>query len=162
MLTSLTRPPSAIQFAKLSGFSPIIATASLKNAEYLKSLGATHVIDRNVSWEDLPAAVKEITKEPLRIIYDALSNEESENAAYDMLASDGTVVIVRGVFIPESKRTPGKQTADINSDPYCPGRKEIATELYNHTTALFASGDLKVCRVTFAIYAWSDPRYFVA
>ena len=40
---------SAIQLAKLSGFSPIIVTASLHHAEHLEALGATHVIDRNVS-----------------------------------------------------------------------------------------------------------------
>ncbi|HEV7737525.1 MAG TPA: hypothetical protein VGO47_09170, partial [Chlamydiales bacterium] len=37
---------SAIQLAKLSGFSPIATTASTHHTDYLKSLGATHVIDR--------------------------------------------------------------------------------------------------------------------
>ena len=38
---------SVIQLAKLSGFSPIITTSSLAHADYLKSLGATYVLDRN-------------------------------------------------------------------------------------------------------------------
>ncbi len=32
----------AIQWARLSGFSPIVATASLSNETFLKSIGATH------------------------------------------------------------------------------------------------------------------------
>lgn len=35
-----------IQFAKLSGFSPIITTASPRHIAHLQALGATHVIDR--------------------------------------------------------------------------------------------------------------------
>ncbi|KAF8311407.1 GroES-like protein [Clavulina sp. PMI_390] len=34
----------AIQLMKLSGFSPIIATSSAQHADFLKSLGATHVV----------------------------------------------------------------------------------------------------------------------
>ena len=30
----------------MNSFSPIIATSSLKHADFLKSLGATHVLDR--------------------------------------------------------------------------------------------------------------------
>ena len=42
-----------IQLARLSGFSPIIVTASLSNEEYLKGLGATHVINykKTPDWE---------------------------------------------------------------------------------------------------------------
>ncbi|KAG6811821.1 hypothetical protein H0H92_005680 [Tricholoma furcatifolium] len=40
---------NVLQLAKLSGFSPIVTTASLSNAKYLKSLGATHVIDRTIA-----------------------------------------------------------------------------------------------------------------
>ena len=53
-----------IQFAKLSGFSPIITTASKHNETYLKSLGATHVIDRSIPLSELPQAVKAITDKP--------------------------------------------------------------------------------------------------
>ena len=53
---------AVIQLAKLSGFSPIITTASLKNTDFLKSLGATHVIDRNA---DLPSSVKAITSDSI-------------------------------------------------------------------------------------------------
>ena len=51
-----------IQFAKLSGFDYIITTttASAKHAEYLKSLGATHIVDRDTPIAEIPAALKNI------------------------------------------------------------------------------------------------------
>ena len=45
-----------IQLARIAGFSPIITTASAQHAEYLKSLGATHVFDRNVDVKTIQAA----------------------------------------------------------------------------------------------------------
>ncbi|KAJ7925123.1 chaperonin 10-like protein [Mycena leptocephala] len=38
----------ALQLARLSGFSTIITTASLKHESFLKSLGATHVIEESI------------------------------------------------------------------------------------------------------------------
>ncbi|TFK63901.1 NAD(P)-binding protein, partial [Pluteus cervinus] len=58
-----------LQFAKASGFSPIITTASLKHAEYLKSIGATHVINRNSS---LAAEITKITDKPVLFALDAI------------------------------------------------------------------------------------------
>ena len=55
MLTKCSSPirHPAIQFARLSGFSTIIATASPQNTTLLKSLGATHVIDRKLPSEKI-------------------------------------------------------------------------------------------------------------
>ena len=52
----------AVQLAKLSGFLPIITTASLKHAESLKCLGATHVIDRNICYSALASEIASITQ----------------------------------------------------------------------------------------------------
>ena len=45
----------------MSGFSPMITTASVKNAGYPRSLGAIHVIDRNMPLLSLQQIVKKIT-----------------------------------------------------------------------------------------------------
>ncbi|KAF8753281.1 GroES-like protein [Rhizoctonia solani] len=37
-----------IQLARIAGFSPIVTTASAQHADFLRSLGATRVFDRNV------------------------------------------------------------------------------------------------------------------
>ncbi|KAI9463861.1 chaperonin 10-like protein [Boletus coccyginus] len=84
----------AIQLAKLSGFSPIITTASLHNQELLLSLGATHVIDRKLSNVVLVERVRQLTTTPLTYIFDAVSVEDTQQAAYTLLAPGGTLVVV--------------------------------------------------------------------
>ncbi|KAF7789618.1 hypothetical protein EIP86_000564 [Pleurotus ostreatoroseus] len=133
----------AIQFAKLSGFSPIITTASLKNAEYLKSLGATHVLDRNSNTPSLIAAIKDIIKEPFSLVYDAVSSEQTQNVGYDLLGSGGNLVIVLGSAIPEEKRTPDKHIARINASPFFPDRRPLSVEMYKQLPDMFERGELK-------------------
>ncbi|KAF6755349.1 hypothetical protein DFP72DRAFT_1067641 [Ephemerocybe angulata] len=70
-----------IQLAKISGFNYIITTTPLKHTEYLKSYGATHVIDRILPLDAFLAALKEIGIEglPARIeyAYDAIGDVEA-------------------------------------------------------------------------------------
>ena len=55
-----------------SCFSPIITTAS--HSSYLQSLGATHVLDRNLHRGDIKTQIDEITDEaPIKYVYDAIS-----------------------------------------------------------------------------------------
>ncbi|KAH0840160.1 chaperonin 10-like protein [Lanmaoa asiatica] len=88
----------AIQLAKLSGFSPIITTASLYNQDLLLSLGATHVLDRRLSNAALIKRVRQIVTIPLTYIFDAISLKETQQAAYTLLAPGGTLVVV---LVPE-------------------------------------------------------------
>ena len=102
---------SAIQLAKLSGFSPIIATASLKHAESLKSIGATHVIDRSISASALASEVNSITKNaPIKYAVDSISLPDTQQAAYDLLAHGGKLAI----FLPSAaKTTKGKDIYQV-------------------------------------------------
>ena len=86
----------------MSGFSPIITTASLKHAESLKSLGATHVIDRNISSSALASEVASITRNvPLKYAADSISLSDTQQAAYDLLAPGGQLA----TFLPVSIKT---------------------------------------------------------
>ncbi|KAK7049306.1 hypothetical protein VNI00_005907 [Paramarasmius palmivorus] len=64
-----------IQLLRFAGFSTIITYASDKHAEFLKSLGATHVIDRKlVSTAQLSDEVKKVTGgKPVNVVHDAVS-----------------------------------------------------------------------------------------
>jgi len=65
----------AIQFAKLSGCQPIIATASPNNFEFLKELGAEYVFD----YHDAEACVKQIrdvTGDSLTHVLDCIGAED--------------------------------------------------------------------------------------
>jgi len=84
----------AIQLAKLSGFSPIITTASLRNQHLLHSLGATHVLDRRLSDAALIKRVRALVTVPLTYIFDAVSVKATQQAAYALLAPRGTLVVV--------------------------------------------------------------------
>ncbi|KAI0783889.1 GroES-like protein [Irpex lacteus] len=134
----------AIQFAKLSGFSPIITTASLKNADFLKSLGATHVVDRNA---DLASSVKAITSEPLKYVFDAIGLKQTQEAAYELVAPGGTLLVVLDVEIDEAKRDKSKRTARIWGTSHDPRQNAVAVSFYKNFTKLLESGDIKPNRV---------------
>ncbi|KAI0091079.1 GroES-like protein [Irpex rosettiformis] len=130
----------ATQLAKLSGFSPIIVTASLKNTDFLKSLGATHVIDRNA---DLPSSVKAITSDPIKYVYDAISLKQTQESAYEVLASGGTLILVLDFAVDEAKVDKTKRVAKVFGTTYDPAQNALGTSLYKKLTKLLESGDLK-------------------
>ncbi|KAJ7504963.1 chaperonin 10-like protein [Mycena galericulata] len=85
----------AIQVLRVLGYSKIITYASGKHTEYLKSLGATHVIDRkSVSTADVPAAVKKLAGAPIKIVYDAISEDDTKEASFATLAEGGIAIAV--------------------------------------------------------------------
>ncbi|KAF9555634.1 GroES-like protein [Agrocybe pediades] len=77
---------ATIQFARLSGFSPIFTTASLKNTEALKKLGATHVLSRDLSSSEVIAEISKITSKPVEYVYDAVVYEDTQKLAVDVVA----------------------------------------------------------------------------
>ena len=94
-----------IQFAKLSGFSPVITTASKSNEAYLKSLGATHVIDRSLPASTIAAEVAKIVGgKPVEFAYDAISLPDTQALGYDVLAPGGVLLLTLAPQIPEDKK----------------------------------------------------------
>ena len=134
---------SAIQLAKLSGFSPIITTAPLKHAEYLKSIGATHVIDRSISASALVSEISGITQHvPIEYAVDSISLPDTQQAAYDLLGQGGRLVI----FLPLAVKT--TQEKDVISvtgmlrDP--PNIELLETFYHDNLERLLKEGALKV------------------
>lgn len=135
----------AIQVAKLSGFSPIITTASLHNIDLLRSLGATHVVDRKLSTEKLREELSKITKEPLDLIYDAISLPETQLPAYELLAQGGTLALVSPPAIPSEKIVPGKRFFPVFGESMFPEENRTATaRLYQKLTAWLEEGLIRV------------------
>ena len=134
---------SALQLAKLSGFSPIITTASLKHAESLKSLGATHVIDRNTSSSALATEVASITKNaPLKYAVDSISLPDTQQAAYDLLGSGGRLA----TFLPVAvKTTEEKHVIHAIGVISYPSNVELLNTLFHYNfEGLLKEGDIKV------------------
>ena len=134
---------SAIQLAKLSGFSPIITTASLKHAEDLRSLGATHIIDRNISGAALASEINNITyNAPIKYAIDSISLADTQQTAYDLLAPGGKLVVFLSVQI---KTTEEKSVLSVSGFIRHPPNVELLKTLYHdHLERLLKEGAIKV------------------
>ncbi|KAJ7643584.1 GroES-like protein [Roridomyces roridus] len=109
----------AIQILRTLQHSPIITYASAKHTEFLKSLGATHVIDRgSVPTSGVPDAVKLIIGDsdtPLKIAYDAISEVDTQDACFALVQQGGIVVSV--LPSTEDRSTEGKTLIRIRGVP---------------------------------------------
>ena len=132
--------------AKLQGFSPIITTSSLKHEAWLKSLGATHVIDRSLPAADILADLPKISGDkPILYAYDAISSPETESMAYDALAPGGGLVSTEP--FPVAALTE-KVARDGGSKKLVrplallqhPGNKAVGVELYKRLTEWLETG----------------------
>ncbi|VDB83121.1 unnamed protein product [Peniophora sp. CBMAI 1063] len=135
-----------LQLAKLSGFSPIITTASAHNTAYCKLAGATHVIDyRAVPYTELGRAVADITNEPVEVVYDAVSTPDSQPAALALLAPGGGMIVTG----PSQVGTLNRRNADdklivmaggnANNEP----KREFTTGMYKALPGLLRDGHIK-------------------
>ncbi|CAE6486631.1 unnamed protein product, partial [Rhizoctonia solani] len=70
-----------IQLARIAGFSPIITTTSVQHVDLLKSLGATHVFDRNVDAKTIQSALPT----PVSLVLDSISVASTRSLAFDVL-----------------------------------------------------------------------------
>ncbi|KAG8781431.1 hypothetical protein FRC12_021906 [Ceratobasidium sp. 428] len=77
----------AIQLARIAGFSPIVTTASEKYTEYLQSLGATRILDRNSDVKTLQSAFVE----HVSFVLDAISLPETQSVAFEVLTTPNPV-----------------------------------------------------------------------
>jgi hypothetical protein len=57
-------------------------------------LGATHVLDRTLSAAEMKKQVIRIVGAPIPYIFDSVCVEETQQAAYDLLAPGGTLALV--------------------------------------------------------------------
>ncbi|KAF9555153.1 medium-chain dehydrogenase/reductase like protein [Agrocybe pediades] len=118
-----------IQLARISGFSPIITTASLKHTEHLKSLGATHILDRNLSNAELLSQFREISSE-IQHIYDCVSYPETQQLAWDILSPGGQLAVVLPPIVESS---PGKTVIHVWGNSRVPENRKLVAEFYHDT-----------------------------
>lgn len=133
-----------IQLAKMSGFDPIITTASLHNEAYLKSVGATHVLDRKLPADGAAAAVRAITDKPVRVAYIAVVDDDYQRAFYDILAPGGALLRVGENAVDEAKLAVGdKYCTHVFADVQMPSQKDVARSLYAKLPEMLAAGDIR-------------------
>ncbi|KAH9830369.1 chaperonin 10-like protein [Rhodofomes roseus] len=136
-----------IQLAKLSGFSPIITTASLYNAPSLLALGATHVLDRHLAPETLRAQIGNITSEAIETIFDAVSISETQNLAYDLLAPGGSLVLVLQDIIEEKRKSADRRVVTVDGRIHYAPSRAMGVSLYAALSDLLENGEIQPNRV---------------
>ena len=111
-----------------------MTTASLHNADYVKSLGATHFIDRKA---DVVAEARKIFSTPPSVVYDAISLDQQ--VGLDILAPNGTMVLT----LPASSdlKKDGKKIIDTFGSVHV--KREMGRSLFAKLTQLLQSGDIK-------------------
>ncbi|CAE6520468.1 unnamed protein product [Rhizoctonia solani] len=77
----------AIQLARITGFSPIVTTASAQHTDFLKSIGATHIFDRDIDAKTIQSAFPT----PVSLVLDAISVGSTQELAYDVLTTPSPV-----------------------------------------------------------------------
>jgi len=76
----------AVQYAKLSGCE-VIATASPRNFDLLRKLGADQVFDYNEA--DVGAKIRKATNNQLKLVFDCISEHNSFDISAAALSSEG-------------------------------------------------------------------------
>ena len=146
LLDSKIWPFKAIQVTRLSGFSPIIVTASPHNTDLLVSLGATHVLDRKLASSEsvLLTEVKKITSKPIKYVYDAISTKETQDVAYDILEPGGHIVLVLPDEIETSKLRDDKIIVRPTGIAWPADSREVGVSFFNVLPRLLEDEDIKV------------------
>lgn len=151
----LIRMFSAIQMAKLAGFSPIITTSSLKHSEFLKSLGATNVFDRNLSTQQLASEIAGVTSRPIKYVYDSISSAETQKTGADILAPGGQLILVLAKNESVADVTDKIITSALGIH-VLPQNRKLLAEMYQHITEWLEKGDLRVCTFIHCQFAHRD------
>ncbi|KAG2366499.1 GroES-like protein [Suillus spraguei] len=132
-----------IQLARLSGFHPIITTASPSNEELVRDYGATHFFDRNLSGEQLKTAISRVTDHPIRIIYDAISLQETQSVASELFANDGTLVLTRASALVKEDDGKGRKIIQTLRSPHVPQNEELCRNSWGMVETWLSEGTIK-------------------
>ena len=105
-------------------------TASLRNADALKNVGATHVLDRSFSPQEILSKVNGITSKPVQYIYDVVASESTQKLAMELLAKSGGRVAFPTPFLAVFE-TDNVKIAKVYAAPRSPWNLELYKVLYD-------------------------------
>ena len=155
---------TAIQCARLQGYAAIIATSSLKHEEYLKSLGATHIIDRNLPPADVQAQARILAAgKPIIYVYDAIGARDEQRLSYELLEDSGAFVTVEPFsqgYI-EDLVTESKPVIRVYGLFDAPGNYKLGSEVCSRLPEWLATGVIKVCLVAYSSLH-ASPRTLIS
>ena len=138
-----------LQFAKLSGFSTIITTASPHNFPLVQSFGATHTIDRSLQHSDLVAQIlSALGNIKPSIVYDAVSEASTQAVAWEVTAAGGLLCVALPSTVDTSKEEEEgekkRHVHQVYGMVYPPHLRDFGVVLYAQLPKLLAEGKIKV------------------
>ncbi|KAI9041938.1 zinc-binding alcohol dehydrogenase family protein [Aspergillus affinis] len=139
----------AIAFARMCGFEQIITVAARRTAVELRELGATHVIDRHASRDDIVRQVREIADDGLVYALDTVNIGPGQELGLAALSNSK-----RGCLItlnPVNERDPepsfiGKKIAGYErrlTFGFSALYPEVSTTFWNHIPAWVTAGYIR-------------------
>ena len=133
---------------KLSGFSPIITTASVHNTAFVQSFGATHIVDRTLPHATIVETIQQFAGGPVELVYDAVSVVETQELGYEIVSPGGSLIIL----VPEEidhRKIPSKDVRVIVAAGFfaAPENGEIGAQFTVEFERLLRDRILKVCVV---------------
>ncbi len=122
----------AVQLASHRG-ARVVAVTSTPHVEYVKSLGATDVIDR--SYEDVSAALKTRYPDGVAGIIDTISDAATLAPYTEAVKPGGAVTSMRGAAVAEELEKRGLRATNIST--------QMNTDRLNELARLVAEGTLE-------------------
>ncbi|EGN98743.1 hypothetical protein SERLA73DRAFT_181366 [Serpula lacrymans var. lacrymans S7.3] len=137
----------AIQLARLSGFSPIITTASPQHKTYLQSLGATHILDRHLSPSELVDSgnkIIQLSKADLHVVYDAISIKETQQIGWELLSSErpGKLILTLPPVV-EKKENDKREAISTYGSPHAPQNRELSKGAWKQLEVWVDNGEIQ-------------------
>ncbi|KIK59077.1 hypothetical protein GYMLUDRAFT_170207 [Collybiopsis luxurians FD-317 M1] len=128
----------AIQIFKHLGYGPIITYASARHADFLKSLGATHVVDRGqVPSSGFAEVAKKIAGAPIKIVFNSVIDGEASTISLNIVDGDGEVADVN----PEAKSPgDGRKVYAIFGNSHPPNNREFGRVIWKALPKLVQDG----------------------
>ncbi|KAL3497169.1 GroES-like protein [Aspergillus germanicus] len=137
-----------LMFARLAGFGKVITTAGgtgdARKMERLRSLGATHIIDRNASDAEIVRRVRELVGDNLVYAYDTVNTAPNQSLGLAALSNShkGTLItLMRGGEVREDialKKEAGYRKTQVLGVSHKHG--EFAKEFWNRLPKWIGSG----------------------
>jgi NADPH:quinone reductase len=142
----------AVQLAAARG-AHVIGVTSKGNTEYVKSLGADEVIDRNSA--DVLEAIRSKHPDGVAAIIDTGSDAPALARLSEAVRKGGTVTSMKGAAAPDDLAKRGVSGVNIST--------QVTTERLAHLARLAAEGKLKAPRIrTFPLEQAGDAIKLVA
>lgn len=113
----------------------------------VKSLGATHTMDRHLPASTLHDSVKSITSKPIHVVFDTVGIAQLQAAAQQIVAAEkhgGVVVTTLPVSIPQDQRDSGKKFVNTFGSVHVDANRQLGKHLFSCLTGWLERGVIKV------------------